>query len=336
MIDCRGMGISGTSEIVTYEALSYSWGNPSMTCSIVCNEKPFGPALELATALQYLRTSSKDRYIWCDAICINQLDLFEKGLQVKNMLRIFEKAELVAAWLGQSFGLSGQFFRALQLVGDNEYRISSHALDESSSITSKIISEALRYHISSAWFVRTWVKQEVFAAKKLDIQIGPYRLDFDTFLDNTQKLQILCNLCVASDNPIKMPPTLQVYQQDYQHRGAGRLTPEIRGTLPTYVQHWKDVLRSGCLFKVTDERDRIYGALGLLTSASVKLFARLPASPEILPQSFPINYNKMISEVYQDVIKFLINIEPTTTNSGATKRTTSKLFPIPTCTASGI
>jgi hypothetical protein len=79
VIDGHGVGVVGSSEILTYEALSYSWGYPAPVCSISCNGVSLGMALELATALLYLRSSTTDRYIWCDAICINQQDLIEKA-----------------------------------------------------------------------------------------------------------------------------------------------------------------------------------------------------------------------------------------------------------------
>ena len=89
VIDGPGLGISWDAEIVNYEGLSYAWGNPALVYSITCNETQFGIALELAIVLQYLRSSTTNRYMWCDAICINQQDLVEKAHHVKNMLRIF-------------------------------------------------------------------------------------------------------------------------------------------------------------------------------------------------------------------------------------------------------
>ena len=59
-----------------------------------------------------------------------------------------------------------------------------------------------------------------------------------------------------------------------------RKTISITFNLPSYTQYWIDVLRSGSLFKALDQRDRIYGALGLLTSGPIELFARLPPDPE--------------------------------------------------------
>jgi hypothetical protein len=55
----------------------------------------------------------------------------------------------------------------------------------------------------------------------------------------------------------------------------------------------------------TDNFHRVYGALGLLTSPSIRFFTALPTHLELLC-AFPIQYNKSVSTVFQDVIKYLI------------------------------
>lgn len=311
VIDGNGLGLAETSEVVSYEALSYAWGDPTPVCSITCNQAPFAIALELATALHYLRSSTMDRYIWCDAICINQRDIAEKSLQVKNMLRIFEKADVVVAWLGKHCSSTGRLFDALELVNDHSRPFRAAEYDEELRSVLEDIITSLNSHLESAWFVRTWVRQEVFAAKKLVVQLGPYKLGFETFIEKLYHFRRVLNAPGSSVGKIVPPSTLNVYQDDYQHRGMDRLNFVRDTKLPSYVEYWLHVLRSGALFKVSDERDRIYGALGLLTSVSVKFFARLPAPPESLAAGFPIDYNKDLSEVYQDVTKYLINTSKT-------------------------
>ncbi|KAH6666810.1 heterokaryon incompatibility protein-domain-containing protein, partial [Halenospora varia] len=155
IIDGRGLGVVETSEVVHYEALSYAWGDPTPVCSIHCNGVDIGIAHELATALEYLRPQTGKRYLWVDALCINQGDLSEKARQVKNMLRIFEKADSIIAWLGVPCYSSGKLFFAMQRV---EYSTRHFHLG-------KDLHVALQKHLGSTWFVRTWIRQEVFAAK---------------------------------------------------------------------------------------------------------------------------------------------------------------------------
>jgi hypothetical protein len=93
-----------------YEALSYAWGEPVFSHTI--EEVPSGTHLsitvDLYDALQSIRDQQTSRVLWVDAICINQLDLEEKGHQVAQMGRIYEDAERVVVWLGFHKGsLSG-------------------------------------------------------------------------------------------------------------------------------------------------------------------------------------------------------------------------------------
>src|SRR5271170_2412568 len=57
-----------------YEALSYVWGDPSITGQIQCNGAACPVTTNLATALRYLRLRDRERIMWVDAICINQQD----------------------------------------------------------------------------------------------------------------------------------------------------------------------------------------------------------------------------------------------------------------------
>ena len=55
----------------------------------------------LESALGHLRLPHKDRLLWCDAICINQLDASEKAMQVARMHEIYRDAGQVLVWLGE-------------------------------------------------------------------------------------------------------------------------------------------------------------------------------------------------------------------------------------------
>jgi hypothetical protein len=86
---------------VEYEALSYTWGGEQSAASISCNGNLFRVTENLFEALKTLRhPHSEDRYLWIDAVCINQKDPSEKAVQVRNMLTIYQKATRVMAWLG--------------------------------------------------------------------------------------------------------------------------------------------------------------------------------------------------------------------------------------------
>jgi hypothetical protein len=106
----------------SYEALSYAWGNQAATEPISCigpsgvasNRKRtirnLRPSLHqvlvtrhLLSCLEHLR-STTSRWLWIDAICINQHDNDEKAIQVPLMSEIFPRAKRVLIWLGEHNG----------------------------------------------------------------------------------------------------------------------------------------------------------------------------------------------------------------------------------------
>ena len=68
---------------------------------IFINALPFPISIDLWQALLQLRLPDKVRYLWIDALCINQVDKKEKALQVGYMRTIYERASRVIVWLGE-------------------------------------------------------------------------------------------------------------------------------------------------------------------------------------------------------------------------------------------
>jgi hypothetical protein len=58
--------------------------------------------INLHAALLCLRDRLIDRNVWIDAICINQKDATEKGIQVRYMAEMCSKASRVILWLGEA------------------------------------------------------------------------------------------------------------------------------------------------------------------------------------------------------------------------------------------
>ena len=83
-----------------YTALSYCWGDPTVTENIIIGDVDTPVTVNLADALRQLRAMGVDR-IWVDALCINQMDRQEKSLQIRNMKFIYSTADIVYAWLGK-------------------------------------------------------------------------------------------------------------------------------------------------------------------------------------------------------------------------------------------
>ncbi|OCK93362.1 uncharacterized protein K441DRAFT_723434 [Cenococcum geophilum 1.58] len=89
-----------------YEALSWCWGTKPETATIqILSDDSAEDATmlikpNLESALRRLRLPEKQRFLWIDAICIDQADKHERNVQVAMMSEIYENAEKVDVWLG--------------------------------------------------------------------------------------------------------------------------------------------------------------------------------------------------------------------------------------------
>jgi hypothetical protein len=89
----------------TFRALSYTWGKPyrnvrveniesppEFVARISCNGKQVAVTQNPFDALSAFLNLGITRYLWVDAVCINQVDLEERGSQVTLMGDIYSKA----------------------------------------------------------------------------------------------------------------------------------------------------------------------------------------------------------------------------------------------------
>ena len=85
-----------------YEAVSYVWGHPSATHSILVDGRRLAITKSAYDIIHRRRSALIDQCIWIDRICINQGDMVEKASQVLMMGDIYKGAARVIAYLGDS------------------------------------------------------------------------------------------------------------------------------------------------------------------------------------------------------------------------------------------
>lgn len=237
-----GMGIVSEGGMVEFDAVSYSWGRPELTASIECNlcKLPIPPAM--ADALKYLRDTAESRWLWCDAICINQVDASEKSSQVKTMLTIFAKARKVVAWLG-------------------------FPEDESASLSDKVIAAS-----DASFWKRGWIYQEVFAAQDLELRWGHTILATGQ-LENIERCKGLLahrgkvDLLTLSELPSARETQIKARSKGTPHGGPRRWNA---------TSSLQFLLSKGQSQEVSDDRDRVYAMLGVLNNRSHNALADFP------------------------------------------------------------
>ena len=84
-----------------YSALSYTWNDEIYPESLHIDSQVLPVTTNLHDALMQIggRLKKIDRFLWVDAICINQQDIPEQNSQVRLMKAIYEGAASVGVWL---------------------------------------------------------------------------------------------------------------------------------------------------------------------------------------------------------------------------------------------
>lgn len=180
-----------------YKALSYTWGDASITKAIVVDGQVVQVTENLESALRHLRQDGESLILWIDAISINQFDDDEKGWQVGQMQDVYRKADRVIVWLGPAANDSDLAMNAIRRVGGEAFKLRGmsvkevatkglrsrlldlNGLDEGSAeqfyhrIAGKGGSEwhfplaAMAALAHRPWWRRVWVLQEFVFAKHL-------------------------------------------------------------------------------------------------------------------------------------------------------------------------
>ncbi|KAI0893985.1 heterokaryon incompatibility protein-domain-containing protein [Annulohypoxylon nitens] len=307
VIAYEGLGVveeDGPKEI-PYEALSYTWGAPVFSLPVQINGIEFFITENLDSALRHLRLSDSKRYLWVDALCINQFDTKEKSVQVGRMFSIYKKAGRVVAW---NSGWSAEKSAVLSTVLANISNSQKHSEDCLARF--KKLYQFLVKACEPPLFKRTWVRQEAFAARVMVMQFSGLQIswkDYERIRDFIASIRQHAEAksrsaivdftdAVYLKSPFNAIMTLvhEDYQKDRRMRG------ENDQALVNGPVSLLDALIFSSSFGVTDPRDLVYGILG---------FTTVPISQTGIGTSEPtleVDYGRSVSEVYQDVVKYEI------------------------------
>ncbi|KAK4899153.1 hypothetical protein LTR27_003383 [Elasticomyces elasticus] len=313
-----GLAIGMDQNLISYEAVSYSWKEFKPCVPITINGQDYRLTESLAGALQRFRLEGTERYLWVDALCINQFDNSEKTAQVRNMFNIYYKAQKVLAWLGpEGDGTADAVTRATQT---SEMESDSHDM------------LALGDLCSRPWARRVWIQQEVFAAKQLVLCCGPSEMNLETY----QK--IAKYLVSQQESPERtIGDHLGVATNaimGLQMAGKRAVAAMELARVPTTHKHgpesthlWRaswepmyglaNILPRCKAFEASDPRDLIFALLGLTNCASdlpmasgmVQDETESEMEPDELkrPLHFEIDYTMSVTEVFQQATKYILN-----------------------------
>ncbi|KAI1857576.1 uncharacterized protein JN550_013145 [Neoarthrinium moseri] len=178
-----GMGIDDDDVLqeVSYIALSYEWGSPDFSESVIVNNVTYPITANLFGALKALQSLTDATYLWVDALCINQHDQIEKSIQVRRMKNIYQKASRVVAW---NPDWDDDRTAVLRTVLKCDFVNRTHSQD---CLT--FCQQFLDVAMSARLFERTWVRQEMFAAQNVHVQYGTLVFQHREVLEKVQEIE---------------------------------------------------------------------------------------------------------------------------------------------------
>jgi hypothetical protein len=267
-----------------FEALSYVWGEQMSPSTILVNDESFEATQNLEEALQYLRLPTAQRALWVDALCINQSDIQERNLQVRQMHKIYAKADRVLSWLGPSRENSD---KAMELIKKAEsHNFASSWLEkvvQDDGILWNGVHKVARLCLRDYWS-RVWIVQELAHGQSILIMCGSATAKYTSLIAFAEVLE---------DISYSIPHYVSraFYRSlmgSFVSKDARHLLQKQQGNY-LEVSEVIDVLaRRLC----KDQRDMVYGVHSLL-------------SPD-MQRSVAIDYSKTTAEVYTSFARAVI------------------------------
>ncbi len=105
--DLRGKILTSISEVIVTGYVTetfYTLLNINIKVPTICDGLRLEVTPNLRNGLRRMRYVDRSRYLWADAVCIDQTNKAELGHQVSNMRLIYHNATKVIVWLGEDEG----------------------------------------------------------------------------------------------------------------------------------------------------------------------------------------------------------------------------------------
>ena len=254
-----------------YIAISYTWSGSVGGNTIIISGIPLLITKNLELALRRIRGPSRPKNLWVDAICINQNDAEEKGVQVSLMGDIYASATRTTVWLGEK---SAQSDVAMDFIRSR--RRDSHSYD---SDTDQGLRLAVAELFGREWWTRVWVIQEALLSRRVIFMCGDREVDLVYFIQLVQGKGFKTAF-LTEDRPEDPQILAKRSSQDmtpnegFEHAKqlSGQSFIEILTSWYTYKQQAEtsglnlmDLTLLTYGFKASMQRDKILALLGLAT-----------------------------------------------------------------------
>jgi hypothetical protein len=300
-ISCE-LSIASLNSVPAYQTLSYVWGDPKVTNPILLHGHTFHVTINLYAALRRLR-SKKTRVIWIDSLCINQSDTDERNYQVVLMGKIYERCQEVLVWLGERTEIDITSDTKTVEEGQNQLRQfmkgEKFTRDKANSANYNGLSSFAIFHLLSSgrhfkdlpcfvealgswwdsptifnefwdhfgammrlsYWDRIWVLQEMVLPPGATVIYGSISAQWDILSKATRNIEHHANTC-CMQSVFNLPQKIRAILFDFGSKVSQiEQTRTLHKTGPDLDLPW--LLRQTLTREATDDRDKVYGLLGL-------------------------------------------------------------------------
>ncbi|EPE33887.1 hypothetical protein GLAREA_06900 [Glarea lozoyensis ATCC 20868] len=264
-----------------YECLSYTWGIDPANCSLTLNNLGFSIRQNLQDGLRRLRRSDRAHLLWVDAICIDQLNIPERGSQVSIMRDIFAGADQVVIWLGEEDddGSTAPAFKLIPILAKLDKTETWNYVVQNAESEGSSAEDLLKdlYSLnrlgSRPWWKRVWVLQEIVVAKEAMLLCGSQVLSWQGICDLHRVYMHL-----PTSHQLLTSQLDRAWAREFPYRPILKLLDNIIfDPLRVILSHrkWKEKGLTTTLAKLmdmmihtrylaSDPRDHIYALLGIV------------------------------------------------------------------------
>jgi hypothetical protein len=291
-----------------FDALSYSWGEVSETYNFICDGKILLVQKNLYDFLR--RMSTKDdrechHPLWIDAICIDQVNGFEKADQIPLMSQIYSRAAFVLIWWGpnstaedEAFAMVPEVSSTMQRIARPENRWPEWTDEECAAAgippRSSPFWKNLGKIFDRPWLSRLWIVQEASLAKfeSTIVLCGTITLAWRDviFFEAGRNIHRLSSFLGTSD--WKSEESVAVKGDEMTGLlGLFYMQSALSGTIDGGLDISR-LIRLVRVKRTSSPVDRVYGVLGLL--------------PPEIRRAITVNTTFSATEVYLDFAKAIV------------------------------
>lgn len=294
LIPCR-LHTFSLNDAPSYIAFSYPWGKSTQESPISLNDAQFPVRDNVHGLLQEVRRCEKfkGRFLWIDAICIDQKNIEERNHQVGIMRQFYTKATEVLVWLGKSTPNNDMAMLYIANQGKSkdgdifleapvyEKRLNYYKNHEGWTNQE---GRAIREFCRNAYWDRIWIIQELMNARQIVVFCGSKSFnweDFAGFFYSLKGIRILGQLAHKHRHGYEILQSGAAKLVSGKHDWDSRPEIERYGIcLSTLIERYR---YSEC----TNPLDKVYGLLGLSRD------------------KLKIDYRKTPETVYNEVLELI-------------------------------